>query len=102
MFFVFMMLSTFYGPRKAFAAICWVPLAFGLVLGIFIKYTLAFESPPDQWWQDLAHKIVWVSLVQAGLGVGLLVRAIYRKKPIVSLIIATLLSGSLFWFWLVW
>jgi hypothetical protein len=102
MFFLFMMLSTFYGPRKAFAAICWVPLAFGLVFGIFIRYSMAFGNTPDQWWQDLAHKIVWVSLAQAGLGAGLLAREIYRKKPIVSLIIATFLSGSLFWLWLVW
>lgn len=102
MFFLFMVLSTFYGSRKAFAAICWVPLVFGLVIGIFIRYTLAFENPSDEWWQDLAHKIVWVSLVQAALGAVLLARGVCRKKPIVSLIIATLLSGSLFWLWLVW
>lgn len=102
MFFLFMMLTTFYGPRKAYAAMCWVPLAFGLVIGIYIRYTLAFENPPDQWWQDLSHKIIWVSLIQAGLGAGLLIRAIYERKAIVSLIIATLVSGSLFWLWLFW
>lgn len=100
MFFLFMMLTTFYGSRKAFAAICWIPLAFGSVIGIYLRYTLAFDNPPDQWWQDLAAKIVWVSLAQAGLGVGLLARAVYKKKPFVSLIIATLLSGCLFWLWL--
>lgn len=100
MFFLFMMLTTFYGSTKAYAAISWVPFAFGLVIWIFIRYALAFENSPDQWWQDLASKIVWVSLVQAVLGTGLLARAVYKKQPISALIIATLLSGSLFWLWL--
>lgn len=100
MFFLFMMLAALNGSTKAYAAISWVPLAFGLVIWLFIRYALAFENSADPWWQDLAHKIVWVSLVQAGLGAVLLARAVYKREPIVALLIATLLSGSLFWLWL--
>lgn len=96
MFFAFAVLSTFYGTTKAYVAISWLPLALGLNIWA-ARLLVAFAGSSDRWCQDLAGTIAWASLVQAGLGVGLFAYAVYKRRPVVILMIATLLSGCLFW-----
>lgn len=96
MFLLFIVLTTFSDSTKAYAAISLVPLALGLT--VFVLRSLsAFETSPDYWWPDLYEKIVWASAVQTALGVGLIVRALYRRRPVVLLVVATVLTASLVW-----
>lgn len=96
MFFAFLVLTTFYGTTRAYVAISWLPMACGLIIWMF-RLMLAFGNSPDWWWRDLSGKIAWASLIQAGLGTGLIARSVYKRQSVVALLIATLLSGFLFW-----
>jgi hypothetical protein len=96
MFLLFIVLTTFSDSTRAYAAISLVPLALGLT--VFVLRSLsAFETSPDYWWPDLYEKIVWASAVQTALGIGLIVRALYRRRPVVLLVVATFLTASLVW-----
>ena len=96
MFFLFVVLTTFSNSTRAYAAISLVPLALGLT--VFALSSLsAVEHSADYWWPDLYEKIVWATAVQTGLGIGLIVRALYRRRPVVLLVLATLLTSSLVW-----
>ena len=96
MFLLFVMLTTFSNSTRAYAAISLVPLA--LALTVFALQALsAVEHSPDYWWPDLYEKILWASAIQTGLGIGLIVRALYRRRPIVLLVVATLVAASLVW-----
>lgn len=96
MFLFFVVLTTFSDSTWAYAAISLVPLA--LALTVFALQALsAVEHSPDYSWPDLYEKIVWASAVQTGLGIGLIVRALYRRRPAVLLVVATLLTASPVW-----
>lgn len=95
MFLLFVMLTTFSGSTRAYAAISLVPLALGLA--VIALRSLSVEPSPDYWWPDLYEKIVWASVVQTGLGVGLIGRALYRRRPLVLLVLATLLTAAPVW-----
>ena len=82
--FAFLVLTTFYGARRAYFAISWIPVASSLLVYVFQRL-LSFQQAPDDWLQELSRAVVWVSLAQCLLGVVLAVRA-YRQ------------GGS--WFWL--
>jgi hypothetical protein len=93
---LFVVLTTFANSTKAYAAISLVPLALGLT--VFGLHSLsAVEPSPDFWWPDLYEKIVWASAVQTGLGIGLIGRSLYLRRPVLLLIVATLLTGSPVW-----
>ncbi len=92
MIFVYAMLTTFYGAKRAYIAISWLPLAFILTLWLFVQM-ISFQHLSNQWWIDLARTIRWGTSVQVGLGIGLVVRAICRRKAI-GLSLATVLSAS--------
>jgi hypothetical protein len=91
MLFVYVVLTTFYGTTKAYLAISCVPLGYLLVICVF-QLLLEFQHLSDEWWRGLALTIGWASLAQAGLGIGLLVRSLYKKEEIVSLLLATFVS----------
>ena len=91
----FVVLMTFSDSTKAYAAISLVPLALGLT--VFALRSLSVESSPGYWWLDLNEKIVWASAVQTALGIGLIVRAIYRRRSVVFLVVATALTASPVW-----
>ena len=91
----FVVLTAFSDSTKAYAAISLVPLALGLT--VFALRSLSVEHSPDYWWLDLNEKIVWASAVQTGLGIGLIVRSIYRRRSVVLLVVATLLTASPVW-----
>lgn len=57
---------------------------------------MSFQHLSDQWWLDLARAIRWATLIQVALGIGLVVRAICRRKAAIGVSIATLLSASPF------
>jgi heme/copper-type cytochrome/quinol oxidase subunit 4 len=92
MVFFYVVLSTFYEPTRAYIAISGFPIAYVLVIWAF-RMLLHFQHLSDEWWQHLATTIGWVSLAQAVLGIGLIVRALYKKEGIVSLLLATSVSG---------
>jgi len=96
LFLLFVVLMRFSNSAKAYAAISLVPLALGLTV-FALRSLSAVEHSPDYWWPDLYEKIVWVSAVQTGLGIGLIGQALYRRRPIVLLLLATFLTGSLVW-----
>lgn len=95
MFFAYVVLTTFYGTTRAYIAISCFPLAYLLVTWIF-RLILEFQHLPDEWWRGLAITIEWASLAQAGLGIGLIVRSLYKKEEIVSLLLAPFVSASPF------
>ena len=96
MFLLFVVLTTFSDSTKAYAAISLVPLTLGLTVFALCSLS-AVERSPDYWWPDLYQKIVWASTVQTGFGIGLIVRALYLRRPLVLLVVATLLTASLVW-----
>ena len=96
LFLLFVVLTTFSDSTRAYGAISLVPLALGLTV-FALRSLAAVETSPDYWWPDLYEKIVWASAVQTGLGIGLIVRALYRRRPLVLLLVATFLTGSLVW-----
>jgi hypothetical protein len=95
MFLLFVVLTTFSDSTRAYGAISLVPLALGLI--VFVLRSLSVEPSTDYWWPDLYEKIVWASAVQTSLGIGLIVRALYRRRPVVLLIVATLLTTAPVW-----
>ncbi len=95
MLLVFVVLTTFYGANRAYIAISWFPITFFFLIWIF-RQVLAFQHVSDEWWRDLAVTLGWASLVQAGLGIGLLVRSFYKRDRTISLLLATSLSLSPF------
>jgi hypothetical protein len=95
MLFAYVVLATFYGANRAYLAISWLPLGYLVVIWIS-QLILAFQNLSDRWWRELATTIAWAGLIQAGLGVGLIVRSLYRRKGTGSLILATSASASPF------
>jgi hypothetical protein len=96
LFLLFVVLTTFSDSTWAYAAISLVPLTLGLTV-IALRSLSAVEHSPDYWWPDLYEKILWASAVQTGLGIGLIVRAFYRRRPVVFLVVATFLTASPVW-----
>jgi uncharacterized membrane protein YeiH len=93
MFLLLVVLTTFLNSTRAYAGISLVPLALGLTVFALVSLS-AVEHSPDYWWPDLYEKIVWASAVQTGLGIGLIIRVLYRRRPVVLLVVATLLTAS--------
>lgn len=93
MFLLFAVLTTFSDSTKAYAAISLVPLALGLT--VFALRSLSVEPSQDYWWSDLYEKIVWASVMQTGLGIGLIGRALYRRRSVGLLTVTTILAASL-------
>ena len=95
MFLLFVMLTTFSDSTRAYAAISLIPLALGLT--VIALRSLSVEPSSDYWWPDLYEKIFWASAVQTGLGIGLILRACYRRRPVVLLVVATILTTAPVW-----
>jgi hypothetical protein len=96
MFLLFVVLTRFSDSTMAFGAISLVPLALGLTV-FALRSLSAVETSPDNWGPDLYEKIVWASAVQTGLGIGLIGRALYGRRPVVLLVVATLLTTAPVW-----
>lgn len=95
-FLLFVVLRTFSDSTMAYVSISLVPLA--LALTVFALRSLsAVEHSSDYSWPNLYEKIVWASVVQTGLGIGLIVWARNRRRPVVLLVVATLLTAAPVW-----
>ena len=92
MLFAYVVLTTFYGANKAYIAISWVPLSYILVIWMFML-VLDFQHLSNEWWRGLARGVGWMSVIQAILGIGLVVRALCRRKGTLGVSLATLLSA---------
>ena len=95
MLFAYVVLTTFYGANKAYIAISWVPLTSMVVIWMFML-VLDFQHLSDEWWRELARSVGWASVFQAGLGLGLIVRALIKRRGAVGISLATLLSAAPF------
>lgn len=95
MLFAYVVLTTFYGANKAYIAISWVPLSYILVIWMFML-VLDFQHLSNEWWRGLARDVGWMSVIQAILGIGLVVRALCRRKGALGVSLATLLSAAPF------
>jgi hypothetical protein len=92
MLLAYVVLTTFYGANRAYIAISWVPLACIVTIWIFML-VLDFQQLPDEWWHGLARSVGWTSVFQALLGIGLIVRALCRRRGAIGVSLATLLSA---------
>lgn len=95
MLFAYVVLTTFYGANKAYIAISWVPLTGILMIWVWMLL-LDFQQLSDEWLRGLARSVGWMSVFQAGLGIGLIVRALCRRRGAFGVSIATLLSAAPF------
>ena len=95
MLVVYAVLTTFYGADKAYVAISWVPLTYILIIWMFML-VLDFQNLSDEWWHRFARTVGWMSVFQAALGVGLIVRALSKRKSALVVSLATLLSAAPF------
>ena len=93
MFLVFIVLTTFLSSTKAYAVISLVPLA----LGVILFALRAVSNPADYSFADLYEKVVWATSIQTALGIVLIARALYRRRPLALLTFATLVTGSMVW-----
>ena len=95
-FLVFVLLTTFSNSTRAYAEISLVPLALGLTAFALRSFS-GVEQAPVLLWADLYDKLLWASTIQTALGVALIMRAIYRRSPLVLLTFTTFLASSLLW-----
>jgi hypothetical protein len=89
--FLFLVLATFYGARRAYLALSWVPAALSLLVNIFRDLS-AYQPTPVNWPQ-LAQAVVWTGLAQCALGAGMVARDIRRGESCVGLLLATCLAA---------
>ena len=95
-FLMFVLITTFSNSTRAYAAISLVPLALGLTAFALRSFS-GVEQAPDFWWADLYDKVLLASTIQTALGIALIMRAIYRRSPLVLLTFTTFLASSLLW-----
>ena len=95
MLFSYVVLTTFYGANKAYIAISWVPLTCMLMIWMVMS-VLDFQYLSDNWWRGLARSVAWMSVLQAGLGIGLIVRSLCRRRGALGVSLATLLTAAPF------
>lgn len=92
MVFAFLVLSTFYGARRAYLAICWIPLALFATLSVF-QQLRSFDYSQGYSVEEIYGAVRWASLVQACIGLALAARAIRRGLSCIELIAASCLAG---------
>ena len=44
------------------------------------RLLLGFQHLSDEWWRGIVTRVRWASLVQAGLGIGLIVRSLQNRQ----------------------
>lgn len=84
----FGLLSTFYGPTRAYYGLAWVPLTL-FVLAWLFQQSFAFQKIADPWTGKFLLAVGWTSLVQAIMGAVLTARAYHRGKGMLGLLTAT-------------
>jgi hypothetical protein len=99
-FFAYGVLATFYGARRAYFAISWIPTAFFLTI-YGLGQLLVFQNSPDNWAFRFLPAVAWISLIQSVFGVMLALRAYWKREEVASLLMAAALAGLPFFlpFW---
>lgn len=92
MAFVFVVLTTFYGARRAYFAISWIPLTLFLLVFVF-RQLFNFQHAQGLWAGELFQVVGWASLVQALLGGGLIIRAYRKRQSCIGLVVATCMTA---------
>ena len=90
--FAFLVLSTFYGSRRAYFAIAWIPITCLLLIAAFQRLA-SFQQSSDHWLEELSRAVIWVSLAQCSLGIVLAVRAYWQRGNWFGLLLASFLAG---------
>ena len=88
--FAFSMLATFYGARRAYLALSWIPVTLFLLIYLF-QQLLSFQHSPESWPVEMFLAVGWTSLVQAALGLVLAGRAYRRREGFITILLATCL-----------
>ena len=88
--FVFLVLATFYGVRRAYLALSWVPVVL-FVLTYTLQQLSAYQPYPTNW-PDILLAVAWTGLSQCALGVVLAARAAWRRQRCVGLLLAACLA----------
>jgi len=89
--FAFLVLATFYGARRAYFALCWVP--FALFVLINVLWRLSAYQPSTVNWPEVSRAIVLTGLAQCVLGVALCVRAARTDRRFAGLLVAACLTA---------
>ena len=88
MLMCYALLTTFYGPIRAYVVISWIPIVLYLIARMFN----AMDYRPDYRTMDLdlmIPSIVWTSLAQGALGVIVTVYAAVKKDVWLLALLAT-------------
>ena len=90
--FAFFVLATFYGGRRAYLALCWMPAA--LFVQVNVLWQLSAYQPSPVNWPVVSQSVVWTGIVQCALGVVLAARAVWRGQSYVGLLLAACLAAA--------
>lgn len=90
--FAFLVLATFYGVRRAYLALCWVP--FVLFALINVLWQLSAYQPSHVSWPDVSQAIALTGLAQFALGLALCVRAARMGRSYAGLLVAACLAAT--------
>ena len=85
-------LYTFYGWRRAYESICWIPIVIWLSVAAFLPWA-SYEAATGPNLYLLLNAVEWTSLIQGSVGVCLLVIAVRKREPFFALALATIAAS---------
>lgn len=86
------MLATFYGAKRAYLSMSWIPTVFSLVL-YALGRMLIFQHARVNWTEQVLPAVAWIGLIQAFFGLVLASIAFGKREPTLSLMLAACLAG---------
>lgn len=89
--FAFLVLATFYGARRAYLALCWVPFVLFVLVNLFRQ--LSAYQPSNVNWPDVSQAVVLTGLAQCAFGFALGVRAARHGRGYAGLLVAACLAA---------
>lgn len=89
--FVFLVLATFYGARRAYFALCWVPSVLYVLVNVFRQLSVYQPSHVD--WPEVSQAIALTGLAQCAFGVALGARAARTGRSFVGLLVAACMAA---------
>lgn len=98
--FAYGMLATFYGAKRAYLSISWIPSVFSLVL-YALGQMLVFQHARVNWTEQAMPAVAWIGLIQGFFGLVLASHAFGKREATLSLMLGAALSGLPFFllFW---
>ncbi len=89
--FIFLVLATFYGARRAYLALCWVPFVLFVLVNVLRQFSAYQPSPVN--WPDVSQAIALTGLAQFALGLALCVRAARTGRSYAGLLVAACMTA---------